>query len=128
MSKNLTKSNKDFIIFGVAGGLAQHFNVSSLFLRIIFVILAFPGIGILAYVILAIAMPSKQTSNNNNFNNMEENKPNKGNGNLVAGVTLIALGIVFLIDKYFVDIEFRDIWPFVLIIAGIVILIGGRNK
>ena len=50
------------------------------------------------------------------------------NGNIVAGVILITLGILFLIDRYFPDIDFRDLWPWILIVVGVLILVRGLKN
>jgi len=52
------RSPSDRMIWGVAGGLAEHLNVSSTLVRAGFVITAlFSGIGLLAYLVLAVALP-----------------------------------------------------------------------
>ena len=54
----LYKSRTDRVLLGVAGGLAEHFDVSPLLVRIGFVVLCFLNlIGVVAYVLLAILMP-----------------------------------------------------------------------
>ena len=53
----LYKSSTDKKIFGVAGGLAEYFNIDSSLVRIVFVITLFAGsIGFLAYIILALLL------------------------------------------------------------------------
>lgn len=58
MEKRLYRSRTDRMIWGVCGGLAKYFNVDSTLVRVVFVLLALmSGIGIIAYIILAIVMP-----------------------------------------------------------------------
>lgn len=52
----LRKSSTDRVISGVCGGLAEFFGISSLAVRIIFVIL--PS-NILLYIILSLIMPDE---------------------------------------------------------------------
>lgn len=52
--KPLCRSSRDRWLFGVCGGFAEFFGVSSLLLRILFV---FSGIGIVAYLLLALMLP-----------------------------------------------------------------------
>lgn len=52
----------------------------------------------------------------------EKHKRRKENGNLLAGAVLIAFGVLFLLSHYIPRINFGDLWPFVLIIAGVVLL------
>ncbi|MDO8482709.1 MAG: PspC domain-containing protein [bacterium] len=56
--KTLYRSNSNKIIFGVAGGLGEYFNVDPIIFRIGFVVLSFGGgSGLLVYVIMALLMP-----------------------------------------------------------------------
>ncbi len=48
------------MLFGVCSGLANYFDIDPTVMRVIFVISVFGlGTGILAYLILAVVMPSK---------------------------------------------------------------------
>lgn len=57
--KRLYKSTKERMIFGVAGGLADYFEVDPVLIRLVLVLLAFGSGGavILVYIIAAIIMP-----------------------------------------------------------------------
>ncbi len=58
----LHKSKTEHLIFGVCGGLAEYFNIDPVLVRLAFVLLVFAsGVGILAYIILAIIMPKEET-------------------------------------------------------------------
>jgi phage shock protein PspC (stress-responsive transcriptional regulator)/uncharacterized integral membrane protein len=58
MPKKLYRSQVDKIIGGVAGGLAEYFDVDSTVMRLIFVLLTvLGGSGILIYIILWLIMP-----------------------------------------------------------------------
>ena len=58
MEKRLYRSRHDRMIWGVCGGLATYFNVDPAIVRVIMVLLIFAhGLGIVAYVILAIITP-----------------------------------------------------------------------
>jgi phage shock protein PspC (stress-responsive transcriptional regulator) len=61
MLRNLRKSKKDMNISGVCGGLGEHTPVPSWIWRAIFLVLLFcGGVGLIAYIILAICMPPPQ--------------------------------------------------------------------
>ncbi len=47
---------------------------------------------------------------------------------IITGVIMITLGILFLVDRYFPEIDFGDLWPFILIVVGILIIFRGRNQ
>ncbi len=58
MNKKLYRSNKEKMLAGVAGGLAEYFDVDPTIVRVVFVISLFlGGTGILAYVLLWIIVP-----------------------------------------------------------------------
>ncbi len=148
--KSLYRNRLDTIIGGVAGGIGKYLNLDPTFIRILFVILAIAGGGgLLIYVILWVALPLEPidfNSETNEFSNMENKestsqnqndqfqgppgqpeKPQSKDGNLIAGVILIAIGAIFLINR-FARIDFGDLWPFILLVAGIVLVIRGYSK
>jgi len=57
--KKLYRSQKDRMIAGVCGGIAEYFNIDALVVRLVFVLLLFPGgaPGIVPYIILWAAIP-----------------------------------------------------------------------
>ena len=55
--RQLTRSEADKRIAGVCGGLAEYFDIDPLLVRIGFVVAAFMGFGLLAYVVMWIALP-----------------------------------------------------------------------
>ena len=58
--KRLYRSNKDRLICGVCGGIANYFNIDPTLVRLAFVLIAMgAGSGILAYIIAAIIIPDE---------------------------------------------------------------------
>lgn len=58
MSKKLYKSNKNKMIEGVCGGIAEFFGIDATLVRLGWVLFcALGGSGILAYIIAAIIIP-----------------------------------------------------------------------
>lgn len=59
--KRLTRSATDRMIAGVCGGFAQYFNVDSVLVRLLFVLLVLAGVvpGVLAYILAWIIMPAE---------------------------------------------------------------------
>jgi phage shock protein PspC (stress-responsive transcriptional regulator) len=54
----LLRSRDNRVLWGVAGGIAEHIGVSSLLVRVAFVVISlFGGAGVLAYLVLAVALP-----------------------------------------------------------------------
>ncbi len=58
MERRLYRSRSERVLGGVCGGLAKYFDMDPVLVRIIFVLLIFAnGLGILAYIIMAILVP-----------------------------------------------------------------------
>ncbi len=71
--KKLHRSRTDKMIFGVCGGLAKHFDIDPVFVRLITVLLCFVnGIGIIGYLILAIITPEEPVQDASNDNPAKE--------------------------------------------------------
>ncbi len=142
------RSSNQQVIGGVAAGIADHMNTDPTIIRILFIVVAlFGGGGILIYLILWIALPSGVTTSYNqplNFSNMEKENmeqgkndnfdPNKqwkhpkNDGSLIAGLILITLGFIFLADHFLPRVDFGDLWPIILLVAGIVMIKSGYDK
>lgn len=58
MTKKLYRSRTDRVIWGVCGGLAKYFDIDPTIVRVIAVVSIFvSGIGIIAYIVMAIGVP-----------------------------------------------------------------------
>lgn len=57
MQKKLYKSREDRKICGVCGGIAEYINLDPTVVRLLWVLFACTGAGILAYIVAAIVMP-----------------------------------------------------------------------
>jgi len=62
--KRLYRDGENRVFGGVCSGLGAYFNIDPVFIRIIFIVLAFPGVGISAiiYMILWIVVPEASTT------------------------------------------------------------------
>ena len=59
-SKRLYRSREDRLIAGVAGGLAQYFDLDPVLVRLDFLLLGVAsGLGLVVYLILAIVIPER---------------------------------------------------------------------
>ena len=141
--QGLHRSRKDRVFGGVAGGIAQSLNADPAIIRLIFaVLIIFGGGGILLYLILWIAIPEEplqfyqesgptgEASPVNETGSPESPytppmyPPRSNNGALIAGLILIAIGALFLVDRILPDINihFRDFWPIIIVIAGLALI------
>ncbi len=139
-NKRLYRSQKNSMIAGVCGGLADYFKAEPVLVRGLFVIAIFAGLGgVLVYVILWIITPLEEGVLNNTEektntiyeeasddeskkDKMEDQKKHKNDGNLWGGLILIALGVIFLIDRFVPNIDFGDLWPLILVVVGVILI------
>lgn len=74
MGKRLYRSRTDRMISGVCGGLGRYFDIDPVLIRVIFVLsIFFGGIGILAYIILAIVVPTENSTYTEPTETIKEN-------------------------------------------------------
>ena len=130
MEKRLYRSRSDRMISGVCGGLAEYFDIDPTIVRLIAVLLVFlNGVGILAYLIMAIIVPLEGSKSappkdaiRENVEEIketatklgheirstfaaDEDKPEAENktqhhGRNIIGVVLIVVGILFLLGSF----------------------------
>jgi phage shock protein C len=58
--KKLYRSERNKMICGVCQGLAEYINIDPTIVRLLWVVFAFSGIGLFAYIVAAIIMPVQQ--------------------------------------------------------------------
>jgi len=131
--KRLYRSNTVKVIGGVCGGLADYLSIDVVLLRVAFVLLfLFGGSGVLVYVIMWIAIPA-QRGNFDNYEDLSEKKnpdesstgtDNKKNTNssMIAGIILIAVGLLFLADRLIPYSHIIDLWPLILVGLGVLLI------
>lgn len=159
MEKRLYRSKSDRMIWGVCGGLAKYFDVDPTLIRIIAVLSIFiSGAGILAYIILAIVIPSesskaaepkdaikenveelKKTASElgreiqSTFTGKDESEETTGvryrRRNLL-GIIIIIIGILVLMSSFNLFWWFRwsYFWPIIIIAIGLLIIVSARKK
>ncbi len=131
-SKTLYRSKTDKVIGGVSGGLSDYLDIDVVIIRIAFVLLAmFGGGGLLIYIILWIVMPEEQIFIGTTTLVEEEvvdplqevEKQNRRtNTSLIAGIILIGIGAILILDNLIPFYHIRDFWPLLLVFAGVVIM------
>lgn len=57
--KKLYRSKKNRVIAGVCGGIGEYFEVDPTIIRLAWILFAFSGAGILAYIIAFLIIPEK---------------------------------------------------------------------
>ena len=138
----LYKSTTDSMLFGVAGGMAEYFGADPTLVRVAWVLvaLASAGLGLLAYVILAIIIPrqtfdstAEESSQMRDTESSERRRTvlRRRTGRLsLFGLALIAIGTLLLLNTLGVLYWWRwDVfWPLLLIAAGVALLAGRLTR
>ena len=156
MAKKLYRSTTDKMLGGVAGGLAEYFDIDSTLVRVLFIVIVFlGGGGIIAYIILWIVVPQKpyeipkfnqgETDTNNssqNFYNQSAEVDESVNINSAGGATLetknnnrqiwvaivlMVIGGLLLLDNIFPHFDFDHYWPVILIGIGVGLLLKAKK-
>lgn len=140
-NKILQRSRKNRIIAGVCAGLADYFNIDIALMRVLFVVSAMcASFGFWMYIILWIVVPEENIIGPGyeqkryddtiditpNEDKVEEKK--HSNGPLIAGLILVFIGLVALVDNFTPFAWIWKLWPIVLIIIGVVILINSSKN
>lgn len=74
MKGKLYRSEKDKMLGGVCGGLAEYFNIDSTIVRLVFaLIVIYGGSGLILYIILWIVVPTKSDITDNPDKVLEKN-------------------------------------------------------
>lgn len=136
-TKKLERLRKNCVIAGVCAGLADYFNIDVALVRVLFVVATIcGGCGFWLYVILWIVVPEELTLGQGSSNiddtiditPEEEVKKKTGNGAMIAGLILVFIGLVALIDNFTSLAWIWKLWPVVLIMIGSMILIKNQKK
>jgi len=156
MAKKLYRSTTDKMIGGVAGGLAEYFDIDSTLIRVLFIVVVFlGGGGIIAYIILWIVVPQKpyeipksfqeksssEDSGKSEFQNSATdsesfNVNNSGiasletetnNKQIWIAIILIVIGGLLLLNNIFPRFHFDHYWPLILIGIGAGLLLRAKN-
>ena len=147
-NKRLYRSAKSKVFGGVAGGIAEYFDIDPIIIRLLFVIIAFAGGGgAVVYLILWVALPLEpitpftmnmgagESYKNDNPDQQSTTDFDSGTSNpfnipvktenrsgLIGGILLISLGMIFLANRFIPNINFGDLWPLVLVVLGGVLI------
>lgn len=142
MERKLYRSRSDRMLGGVCGGLAKYFDMDPTIVRVIAVLLVFAnGVGIVAYVIMAIVVPlegSKVTTPREvveeNVEEMKEVASELGREvhrrRNALGITLVVIGILFLLGSFnlFWWFEWGRFWPLIIVAIGVLIIVSARRR
>lgn len=143
MTKKLYRSRQNKLLAGVAGGIAEYFDIDPVIVRALFVVSTIGwGISLIAYLVLWIIVPINRglvaqpcdlnyTDDNpveNNYFEELSDKNEVSKRKIVFGIALIIIGLLMLLDNILPTIYFSEWWPIVLVAVGIYFLSGTINK
>jgi phage shock protein C len=149
-TKKLYRSKTDRVIFGVCGGLGEYFEVDSLILRILFILLTFTGgSGIIIYIILAIIIPDGEgqkikgkeikeviSEAQEKTQNLAEEIKNNGNWikntKNIIGLIIVFIGLNIFFEQVFninpfLFINWGIVWALIIILIGVKIIFGNKK-
>ena len=137
MSKKLQRDTNNKVIGGVCSGLAKYFEIDAALVRLLFAVAFFAfSTGFWLYVILWIIMPgadlsqgANATENDNVADHLADSNPKTENkGALIAGLALIFLGVMGLVHHFVPQINWRIMWPILLIVLGLFLIVPIKNS
>ena len=124
-TKRLYRSEEKKVIAGVAGGIADYFEIDVILVRIIWLVALFTHVGLPAYIIAWIIIPEAPTGMVTP-ENTSTNKANPQKATWLLGLFLVGLGAYFLIDQFLPFDISRFIWPLALVGLGIALLTSNK--
>lgn len=136
MPRRLYRSTQSKMIGGVCGGLAEYFDTDPSLVRIVAAILFFAwGVGFIAYLVAWIILPKADSMAQLGGEPLSTSASGRSGrpsfwATYFPGLLLIGLGAILLLKEFFYWIDFREVWPVVLILVGAGIIIAGpwRNS
>lgn len=136
-NKKLQRDTQHKVIGGVCSGLANYLGLDASLVRLFFAIAFFIfSTGFWVYIILWIVMPAgidapSEASYFVSPDGTTEASPEPGGdvlktsnskGTLTAGLILIGIGVLGLLNRYIPEINWQTAWPIMLIVLGLFLI------
>ena len=142
MEKKLQRDTRNKVIGGVCSGLANYFDIDVSLIRVLFVVMFLcASAGFWLYILLWLVMPAGQGGRTNYYVSpdgttevsSEETTdlmktPIQNKGGLIAGLVLIGIGAVGLLNRFVPELDWSTAWPFLLIALGLFLIIPKNKK
>lgn len=132
--------SRDRMIGGVSGGIADYLGLDPTVVRLIWIVFAFTGAGVLAYILGMILIPEEPVGFNENSTSTSQDKKQSNSehvpgrphrtsvdptNNRSLGIILLAVGLGLLLRNLLPGFPWRLTWPALLIIGGFALIITG---
>ena len=139
-NKRLERDSENKVLGGVCSGLADFFNLDVALVRIFFVIaLLFASFGFWLYVVLWIVLPvegQQSTVNSQQTSSTEQQptahsqqlSPSSKKTSIFAGVAVIFIGLIFLVNNFLPISWIWKLWPLILVAIGVVMILNATKK
>jgi len=138
MNRRLYRCRHDRRLAGVAGGLAEYFDLDPTLVRVLFFLSIFlGGMGLLLYIGMAIIVPLEPASADGGDAAVDAATPeghrhvshDHGRWATLVGVVLILFGTLALIDRYLPALDVRHfLVPAVAIAIGALLIVNAVRR
>ncbi len=146
MTERLYRSRSDRVLAGVCGGLAEWLKVDPSLIRIAWVVLALATAVVpfvVLYIVMAVVVPERPVGAAappaGGPVSSESGAPGAGAPSggqtrsedlaVVFGALLVLVGLVFLVDRWFViRIDWDLVWPAALVAVGLLLVLQGVRR
>lgn len=125
------RDSENRVLGGVCSGLAKYFNIDVALLRVLFVIaLLFASFGFWLYIILWVVIPAdgQQSAPSSQQSVPVVNVQSPKSAAVFAGVIVILIGILFLINNFIPISWVWKLWPLILVGIGAVMIYKATKK
>jgi phage shock protein C len=126
--RRLYRLDDDYLIAGVCSGLGEYFEIEATLVRLVFVLLALTGSGVVIYLILWLIIPKKgESMKDNKMENLAKKVRKKDfsyqrKGNFF-GLLLVIVGGIFLLEKLIpMVINWEYVFPGLLVVLGLYLI------
>ena len=135
-AQKLRRSRDNRFLFGVAGGLAEYFDVDPVLVRTGWVLLTMATVGVAAllYIVLASIIPSNEQPASEEGMSMNDGSSAKSENSIkigfsairtVIGIFLVVIGMITVLRELEVigAIRWDLVWPAFIVLVGITIVL-----
>jgi phage shock protein PspC (stress-responsive transcriptional regulator) len=150
VNRRIYKSPTERIVSGVAGGVAEYFDVDPSIVRVVWALLAIitGGVFLVLYLVMWVVVPegtgpaggpvegtdpvtgqpADASPSTWSAQPVHRAGHRSGSGPWVFGLILIGLGLYFLAREYLPDIDTDRLWPLGLVVLGLLLLLAAIRR
>ena|SRR5437879_2826456 len=142
MNRRLYRSSRERVISGVAGGVAEYFDLDPSIVRIAWALLALitGGVFLILYGVMWLVVPvapgtagssppgESSPSGTPGAPAPHAERYRSGSAGLVFGLIFVGLGLYFLAREYLPSFNIDRLWPLGLVALGIFLLIAAMRQ